>query len=103
MMNDKIVIQEVTEARSATGAVTETWSTFTTCWADVSQISGNENFNSDMLIYNDIKSFKCYYSEVKDVTPKMRLIYRDQYYNITSIAFKDRLKADITAIRYDDE
>jgi len=102
-MNDKITIQRVTESRSSMGAVTETWATFTTAWVEVEQVSGNENFNSDMMVYSDIKQFKGYYSELKDVTPKMRIVYRGENYQITAKFNIDRLRTSLTAVRHDDE
>ena len=103
MKNDKIVIQEVTESRSGAGGVTESWSEFATVWADVEQISGNENYTSDMLVYNDLKRFKIYYNHGQDVTAKMRIIYRGDKYWINSISNVDRLETVITATRQDDE
>lgn len=102
-MNDKIVIQSVTEARSAAGAVTETWGTHITCWAEVEQISGSENFDADMLVYNDVKKFIVHYVEGQNVTAKMRILYRSEYYQITSVNHMKRLKTELVAIRYDDE
>jgi SPP1 family predicted phage head-tail adaptor len=103
-MNDKITIQEVTEARSTTGAVTESWTTHVTCWADIEQASGNEQFVSDMTVYNDIKRFKVGYQEVKDVTPKMRISYNSGYYYITSVDHaQGKINSTLIAVRQDDE
>ncbi len=102
-MNDKIVIQSVTEGRSSIGAVTQTWATFATVWAEVDQASGSELFTSEMTIYNDIKTFEVYYNHGQDITAKMRIVYRSENYQITSISNKDRLKTLIVAIRYDDD
>jgi SPP1 family predicted phage head-tail adaptor len=102
-MNDLINVEEVTEARSSTGAVTETWTTHVSCYADIEQLSGLENFTSDMTVYNDIKTFVIYYESGKEVTPKMRISYDSGYYYITSVAHKDKLKTTLTAVRNDDE
>lgn len=102
-MNDKIVIQKVAEARSSTGAVTETWTTHVTSWADIEQVSGSEQFTSDMTIYNDIKTFVIHYHEGKEVTPKMRISYDSGYYYITSVSHKDHLKTTLLAVRNDDD
>lgn len=102
-MNDKIEIQSVTESRSTTGAVTESWATVYTVWADVEQISGSENYNSDMPVYEDRKTFKIYYNQGQNVTAKMRILYRSDYYYINSINHDKRLKTIIVATRYDDE
>lgn len=103
MKNDKIVIQSVAESRSTSGGTVESWSTFSTVWADVKQISGNENFNANMLIYSDFKQFTIYYNHGQDITVKMRIVYRGDNYNITSVSHKDRLETILIGIRYDDE
>ena len=102
-MNDLITIQEVTEARSTTGAVTETWATHQESYADISQVSGAENFTSEMMVYNDIKQFVIHYEEGKDVTPKMRISYDSGMYYITSVNHRDNLKTTLIAVRNDDE
>jgi len=101
--NYSITIQEVTETRSSTGAVTESWGTHITTWADIEQVSGSEQFNSDMLVYNDVKRFMVHYEAGKNVTPKMRISYDSAYYYITSVNHKNRLKTELMAVRNDDE
>jgi|AntRauTorckE6833_2_1112554.scaffolds.fasta_scaffold03195_8 SPP1 family predicted phage head-tail adaptor len=103
MKNDQIEIYKVTETRSTAGGVTETWGLFLTLWAEVDQVSGNENFNADMMVYNDVKSFAVYYNNGQKITPKMRIRYRDDNYNITSISHKNRLETVLIAARQDDE
>ena len=103
MKNDKITIESVTESRSVNGAVSESWATAYTVWADVEQVSGSENFNSDMTVYNDIKKFIIYYNQGQNVTAKMRIKYRNEYYWIHSISHMDRLETTLVATRYDDE
>jgi SPP1 family predicted phage head-tail adaptor len=103
MKNDLIEIQQVTETRSTEGGVTETWSTFKKVWAKVEQVSGNENYTADMIVYNDVKSFEIYYNIGQSVTAKMKIIYRNETYDITSIEDKNRLKTVIIAVRHDDE
>lgn len=103
-MNDKITIQTVTETRSSTGAVTESWTTHATCWAEVKQLSGSEQYASDMTVYNDVKNFIVNYSEAKNVTAKMRISYNDEIYNITSINHEPgRIRTVLIAFRNDDE
>lgn len=103
MKNDKIVIQQVVETRSDEGGVVETWETFATAWADVEQVSGSEGYTADMIVYNDVKSFKIYYNHGQNVTAKMRIQYRNETYKITSIDDKNRLQTIIIAVRHDDE
>jgi SPP1 family predicted phage head-tail adaptor len=102
-MNYQIVIEQVTESRSSTGAVVDTWSTLETVFADVEQLSGNENFVSEMTVYYDIKKFIVYYTSGQNVTPKMRISYDGGKYYITSVSHKNRLKTELIAVRNDDE
>jgi SPP1 family predicted phage head-tail adaptor len=103
MKNDRIDIQQITETRSSIGGVSESWATIYQLWADVEQLSGNENYTSDMMIYNDVKKFIIYYNEGQNITAKMRIVYRNENYNITSISHRDRLETTLIAVRYDDE
>ena len=101
--SDYIIIEQTTQARSSTGAVTDTWTTHVESWAEVSQVSGSENFNSEMIVYNDIKEFVIHYEEGKNVTPKMRISFDSGYYYITSVNHKRRLLTTLLAVRNDDE
>lgn len=103
MKNDKIVIQSVEESRSTAGGVVDSWSTFSTVWADVEQLSGNESYSADMIVYNDVKKFTIYYNHGQDITAKMQIIYRDDTYKITSISHIKRLETVLIAVRHDDE
>jgi SPP1 family predicted phage head-tail adaptor len=103
MKNDRIEIEQVTETRGSEGGVTETWSVLYTVWAEVGQVSGNENYTSDMIVYNDVKKFTIYYNNGQNVTAKMRIKYNGEYYNITSITHIKRLETEIMAVRFDDE
>jgi SPP1 family predicted phage head-tail adaptor len=103
MKNDKILIQKTTETRSAGGGTNNTWSTVYTAYAKVDQVSGNENLNSDMIVYGDIKRFTIYYTIGQNVTAKMKIVYRSEDYDITSISHENRLQTIILAIRHDDE
>jgi len=103
VFNYSITIQKVTETRSNTGSVTESWTTHDTCYSNVEQVTGNEQFTSDMMVYNDIKKFTIYYANGKTVTPKMRISYDSGIYYIQSVAHTNRLHTTLIAIRNDDE
>jgi SPP1 family predicted phage head-tail adaptor len=103
VFNESITIQKVTETRSTTGSVTAAWTTHDTCYSNVEQVTGNEQFTSDMMVYNDIKRFTIYYTNGNDVTPKMRISYDGGIYYITSVAHTNRLHTTLIAIRNDDE
>lgn len=102
-MTYSITIQKVTEGRSATGGVSESWTTHATCYADIEQVSGSEGFTSDMTVYSDVKRFVIHYTTGQSVTAKMRISYDSEIYWITSVSHKDRLKTTLIAVRHDDE
>jgi len=103
-MNEFITVQQVTETRSSTGAVSESWATHVQSWADIQQLSGTEQFSSDMTVYTDTKKFILNYQEAKDITSKMRISYNSAYYNITSVNHEPgRVRTTLIAYRNDDE
>ena len=102
--NDSIVIQQTSSARGDYGeAGPGAWTTYKTVWAEIEDISGNENFSSDMKVYEDIKSFKIHTHDAPSVTTKMRVSYDSRMFLITSLNKDGRLRTTIMAIAYDDE
>lgn len=101
--NDSIVIQQTTESRGTAGGVEDTWSTYKTVWAQIEDVSGNENFSSDMRVYEDAKSFKIHQEDAPDVTTKMRISYDSRYFRITSMSKEGRLRTTLIAVALDDE
>jgi SPP1 family predicted phage head-tail adaptor len=99
--NDLIVIQNVTETRDTYGEVVEAWPTYQSSWADIETISGSEGYPADITIYVDVKKFIIRYEEGKNVTSKMRIYYGSEYYYISSVAHRDRLRTELIASRRD--
>jgi SPP1 family predicted phage head-tail adaptor len=60
-MNQRIQFQTVTETRSASGAVTETWSVFATVWAAVDMKAGNESQMLDKQTVKETTEFTIRY------------------------------------------
>lgn len=101
-MNEKILVQSYTQSKDTYGAVDAgTWATTYTLWADIQQVSGTENYASDMPVYNDVKKFVVHYT--KGITAKMRISWNSQIYNIWSISDKDYLLTEILATAQDDD
>ena len=101
--NDKIVIEEPDSSRGTIGGVEPVWTTHVTSWAEITPISGNENFTTDMVIYSDTKKFKIHYGEGKTVTSKMRINWNSQYFYITSVNHEKRLQTTLMAVAKDDD
>lgn len=102
-LNDFVTIQKFTYTTNSQGSDIRTWATHTTAWVDIEQVSGNENFTSEMDVYDDVKSFQGHYVELNTITPRMRVLYGSEKYYITSIRNKDNLRTTIIAVRNDDE
>jgi SPP1 family predicted phage head-tail adaptor len=85
-MNQRIVIQSVTETRSTSGAVTETWATFATVWAAVTFQSGSEN---QLIERQTAKTFLQFIIRHRtDINEKMRISHDNKIYDIISINFE---------------
>lgn len=82
-MNQRIVIQSVTETRSTSGAVTETWATFATVWAGVKFQSGSENQLIERQTAKTTIQFTIRYRT--DINEKMRISFDSKIYDILSI------------------
>lgn len=102
-LREEIDIEKFTYVSDSTGTVDQTWVVHQTAWAEVEQVSGTDNFRSDMDIYSDVKMFQIPYVDGSDVTSRMRIKYNSEYYYITSITQEKRIWTKLTAIRNDDE
>jgi len=102
-LNDYVTIQQFTYTSNSQGSDVKTWATYVNAWVDAEQVTGSENFTSEMDVYNDVKSFQGEWIELNAVTPRMRILFGSDKYYITSIKNKDNLTTTIIAIRNDDE
>lgn len=82
-LNEQIIIQSYSMTTKTTGERVPTWSTFATVWANVKERPGREYYNSDAFNADAGAIFSIYYRS--DITRKMRISYRGQYWDIDSI------------------
>ena len=101
--NDSIVIQQTTESRGDAGGVEDTWSTYKTIWAEIDNISGNVQNESDMPVFSESMQFKIHTHDAPAVTSKMRISYDSRFFYIQSISKEGRLRTVLVAEAYDDE
>ena len=101
--NDSIIIQQLTQVRDDYGGDASTWATYKTVWAEIEDVSGNENFQSDQRIYEDSKSFKVHTHDAPDITTKMRISYDSRVFLIISLNKEGRLRTKMMGIAYDDD
>jgi SPP1 family predicted phage head-tail adaptor len=78
-----IIIQEVTETQSETGAPAETWSTFAEVWAAIEPLRGREFFASKQIQAEVTTRIRIRYLE--GITPKMRVLWGERIYLIDAI------------------
>ena len=86
-MNQRIVIQSVTETRSTSGAVTETWATFATVWAGVEMVdSTSETTEKQMIDRQTVKNTTRFTVRHRsDITEKMRISFESKIFDILRI------------------
>jgi len=102
--NDQIVIQQLTEVRDDYGSVdASTWAAYKTVWAEIKDMTGSEDFQSDQRVYQDSKEFKIHTHDAPDVTTKMQISYDSRTFIITSLNNEGRLRTVIVGIAYDDD
>jgi len=89
-MNQQILIQSVTETRSTSGAVTETWATFATVWAAAERTtSSSENTERQLIERQTIKATMDFTVRHRtDITEKMRISYDSRVYDILAIEYE---------------
>lgn len=98
-MDTKIVIEVATETRTSSGAITKTWSTFESVWAQKIDSGSREYFNN-ATIGEFITVFKIYY--LRGLTLKMRVKYNDEYYDIKGIKELGRKEGyELTTVKQD--
>lgn len=85
-MREQITIQAVTESRSASGHVTESWATYATVWCSVkySITNSDEKELADRKTAIGTVQFTARYDSA--VTEKHRISYNSVVYDIMSIA-----------------
>lgn len=81
--NRRITIQQVTETQDSYGAITESWSTYKSVWAEVVPKRGREYFNQPETVSQEDVMFRILY--IAGVTHKMRISYDGNVYDIQSI------------------
>lgn len=82
-MDRRITIQHVTETQNDYGEAEENWKNFVTCWAEVKPVRGKEFFEADQINARIDTIFRIRWAD--GISPKMRIIYNEQIYNIYSL------------------
>ena len=79
-LRHRVTIQEATESRDSYGAAVETWSDLVTVWAKKAHKSSREFFAAQKVCAETTDLWIIRYRS--GITTKMRIVYRDHYYDI---------------------
>lgn len=79
----KIVIQSSTRTQDGSGQPVPTWSDLLTCYGEKDARVGSEQVQADQVTSQNIVNWVVRYDA--RITPKMRISYNAQYYNIVSV------------------
>lgn len=82
-LRHKVQIQSKTEDRTATGAVTYTWTTFASPWAAIEPLYGREYFASQQVQAEVTTRIRIRYRV--GVTPDMRVLWGTRVFSIKSV------------------
>ena len=82
-MRERITIQAVTETQSGTGYPAESWGTYATRWAAITNTTGSEDEESGQKTATRKTTFTIRYDV--NVTEKHRVTYRNNTYDVTAV------------------
>jgi len=81
-LKHKIVIQTYTEPQNDFGEVVKGWADFKTAYASITPLSAKEFYKAGVQAEATHKIEVRY---LKDIKPKMRVVYQDRIFDITSV------------------
>ena len=87
-MDRRIVIEQSTETTDSYNQAIKTWSILATVWAQVEDKSGSEGYQAEQLTTVRSTVFTIRYKA--GIEERMRILYRNRYYDIHSIKAPDR-------------
>lgn len=84
-LNRQITLQNRTQGKDAEGGITDTWSNFSTVWAKVNHLSGNERRATQQggQVLEARTEFTIRY--FPGVNNAMRVVFDGKYYNIRHV------------------
>lgn len=94
-LDRRIVIQQPSATRDASGQLTPTWTTFATVWAQLTQGAATEDFKDPARQAERSVKFRIRY--LAGVTTVMRVVWDGQVYAINDVAEPERRRwSDLT-------
>jgi len=95
-MRSLIVIEQVAEGQSNSGAVTEDWSTFVTARARRRKLSGREFYAASVVNLQESVEYRIRF--VKNITTKMRINDSGEFLDIQSIIDPDEKQRELILV-----
>jgi SPP1 family predicted phage head-tail adaptor len=87
-LRERITVEQVSEAASATGYPVQTWTTLETVWGKVDyKGTNNENIDGGKITAKSQIRVVCRYRT--DINEKMRLVYLDKKYQIENVQISE--------------
>lgn len=86
-LRNKVAIQKVTETVDSFGSFTESWSTYSTVWAEIDPPKGREYFAAGQKQAEITTRIRIRY--LSGITPKMRVLFGSRIFKINSIVDPD--------------
>ena len=84
-LRHRLMIQQGTESRTATGDVSVAWSTYLTVWGSLTPLRGHERTEAQQMSAKIEYRATIRYPAGYTVTPKMRLKLGDRYFLIEAV------------------
>ena len=102
-LDRKITIEQKTVSRNTFGEEVETWATFSSVWAKVIPLRGQERFESKLVNAEVDTMFRIRY--LSGVLPTMRVVHETRLYDIHSVIEIGRREGHdlVTSVRLDAE
>lgn len=82
-LNKKITFQQLCQDKDEYGEIVEEWLDIKTVWAEIAPVSGNQFFAAKQI--NSEISHNVYVRYCNDLSPSMRIKFRDRIFEILYI------------------
>jgi SPP1 family predicted phage head-tail adaptor len=92
-LRHRITIEKPTETRSKSGAITLSWETAATVWAEKQDLSGREYLQAQQAESLISTRFRIHYRS--DITAKMRVKHGNNYYSIEAVLDPDGFRREL--------
>lgn len=79
-LRHRIKLEQVAETQSSSGAISESWTTFATLWAEIEPRNGREYFSSQQVVEELTLVIGIRY--YPNVVPKMRIFWAGRTFDI---------------------